>query len=364
MLEILVDPKFETLPIAVISSLSNYKYEEEVVLMWGTIYKINSFIYDERKQFWIINISLSDELGETKLKNMVDYIKHEIKQETDLGTLADLFFKMGEFERSKMYYLKFNSQLSKDDINKTRVFQGLYEIADVQGNYNISMENYGEAHKCFDQQLKLCQSLPSHHPQYGKCYENIANLYDIEGEKRSALVHYEKAYEIYIKSLPAYHPDTTKVEQAIENCRLPTRPFADIEGTSYYPHEREILFMLGSIFRIDHIDYDGENQLWIINMSLCSEDDFELKELFAYLKKDIGYEISMTTLCNVLLQMGDYDKAERIFLRMDHQEGLISVAELKGNFYLAIKHYDRSIEYYKQSLELRHKLLPQSHPDI
>ncbi|CAF4740697.1 unnamed protein product, partial [Rotaria sp. Silwood2] len=49
---------------------------------------------------------------------------------------------------------------------------------------------------------------------------------------------------------------------------------------------------------------------------------------------------------------------------MDHQEGLISVAELKGNFYLAIKHYDRSIEYYKQSLELRHKLLPQSHPDI
>ncbi|CAF1394013.1 unnamed protein product, partial [Rotaria sordida] len=82
------------------------------------------------------------------------------------------------------------------------------------------MGNYGEAHKCFDEQLKLCQSLPSHHPQCGKCYENIANLYDIEGEKPLALIHYEKAYEIYTQSLPAYHPDTTKVEQAIESLSL------------------------------------------------------------------------------------------------------------------------------------------------
>ncbi|CAF1570756.1 unnamed protein product [Didymodactylos carnosus] len=72
----------------------------------------------------------------------------------------------------------------------------------------------------------------------------------------------------------------------------------------------------------------------------------------------------MITLGNILLQMGEYDKGERIFLRMNHQEGLISVTELKGNFYLAMKQYIQAVVYYKQSLELRRKLLPESHPDI
>ena len=149
----------------------------------------------------------------------------------------------------------------------------------------------------------------------------------------------------------------------IDPC-LPTKPFADIEGISYYPKEREILFMLGSIFRINAIKHDDKDELWMININLCSEDDFELKELFAYLKKDIGGEASMITLGNILIQMGEYDKAQSIFLRMNHEEGLISVAELKGNFHLAMKQYQNAIEYYKKSLELRQKLLPVSHQDI
>jgi tetratricopeptide (TPR) repeat protein len=146
--------------------------------------------------------------------------------------------------------------------------------------------------------------------------------------------------------------------------RLPTKPFADIEGISYYPNEREILFMLGSIFRINNIVYDDHDALWVLNLSLCSEDDFELKELFAYLKKDIEKEICMATLGKILVRMGEYDKAERIFLRINHREGLIEVAEQKGNFYLAMKSYKCAIDYYEQALKLRRELFPVSHPDI
>ncbi|CAF4419914.1 unnamed protein product, partial [Adineta steineri] len=66
----------------------------------------------------------------------------------------------------------------------------------------------------------------------------------------------------------------------------------------------------------------------------------------------------------ILLQIGEYDKAERIFLQMDHEEGRISVAELKGNFYLAMKQYERDIDHYKQSLKLRQKALLAPHQDI
>ena len=98
--------------------------------------------------------------------------------------------------------------------------------------------------------------------------------------------------------------------------------------------------------------------MWILNLNLCSEDDFELKELFAYLKKDIGEETSMVTLGNILVQMGEYDKAERIFLQINHREGLIGVEEHKGNFYLALKSYQRAIDHYEQALKLRRDFFP------
>ncbi|CAF2764114.1 unnamed protein product [Rotaria sp. Silwood2] len=40
-----------------------------------------------------------------------------------------------------------------------------------------------------------------------------------------------------------------------------TKPFADISKYSEFPGEPEILFMLGSIFRLDNIEYSSDNQL-------------------------------------------------------------------------------------------------------
>ncbi|CAF1427833.1 unnamed protein product [Rotaria sp. Silwood1] len=725
MFEIRVEPKKVTLPYAHMREFSEYPKDEEVLFMMGTIFQVNDVVYSDSEKVWIIKLSLCRE-DDPRLKDMIDYLKYEIKDTADLITLADFFIKIGEYDMAKEYYRKYQNQLSIDDSNMKRIWQGLSNIADIQGNYFISMNDYSKAHECFNEQIDICRNLPSHHPQVGKCYANIANLYELQGNNNLALENYEKAYKIFTQSLPAYHPDITKVEQSIENLspqkkssketsnqstiskmieisedqseankiiemflivwldanvnktkqaeetykalrtsinylktfdnlqegetyiqsihrekiilivsggfgmeivprihdfeqvnciyvycgdkarheqwskdyskvksvitkrnqlveeiiedqkirnkiedtlpmsiltrtavakettakdiakemgsilwfqllidvllrmehsddakteliktwrenytgnsselniikdfeqkykqekavwwytrdsslyrilnkalreqsidmifsfrffltelsqhvsklyqnymeqirasdtigesihvyrgqviakeefeqmqnsiggfisinsffstsrnelkarsfamdssvteklrrilfkieidlRLPTKPFADIEGISYYPNEQEILFMLGSIFRINKIESDEKNKLSIINMNLCSEDDFELKELFAYLKKDIGEEASMITLGNILLQMGEYDKGERIFLRMNHQEGLINVAELKGNFYLAMKQYKQAIVYYEQSLELRRKLLPESHPDI
>ncbi|CAF4319511.1 unnamed protein product, partial [Rotaria sp. Silwood2] len=720
MFEILVEPEKVTLPYADISHFTGFNNNSELFFMIGTIFQVNDIHYSGSEKISIIKLSLCGE-DDPRLKDMIDYIKYEIKDTADLITLANFFIKIGKYDMAKEYYGKYQNQLSIDHSNMKHVWQGLSNIAHIQGNYFISMNDYSRAHKCFDEQMKICRNLPHHHPQVGKCYENIANLYELEGEKNLAVKNYEKAYKIFSQSLPAYHPDTTKVEQSIETLspekksnqlttlemteisedksdtniiiemflivwldanvnktkdneetykalrasinylktfdniqegetyiqsihrekiiliisggfgmeivgrihdfeqinsiyiycgdkalheewsknyskvraviterkhlieqitkdqkirnktedslpmsmltrtavakettakdiakemgsilwfqllidvllrmkhtddakielietwcknyignsseldiikefeqtyerekavwwytrdsslyrilnkalreqsidmifsfrffltelskqvsqlyqnsmqqlkashaiskpihvyrgqviakeefeqmqnsiggfisinsffstsrnelrarrfaiqssvteklrrilfkieidpRLPTKPFADIEGISYYPREQEILFMLGSIFRINDIESDEKNKLSIINMSLCSEDDFELKELFAYLKKDIGDEASMITLGNILLQMGEYDKGERIFRRMNHQEGLINVAELKGNFYLAMKKYQQAIVYCEQSLELRLKLLPESHPDI
>jgi len=77
--------------------------------------------------------------------------------------------------------------------------------------------NNEEAHKYFNEQLQICQHFLPNHPQYGKCYSNIANLYEIEKNNQLALEYYQKVLTIYNRSLSAYHPDTTRVENSIEN---------------------------------------------------------------------------------------------------------------------------------------------------
>ena len=88
-------------------------------------------------------------------------------------------------------------------------------------------------------------------------------------------------------------------------------PFASISDLSYFQSENEVLFMLGCIFRIEDVSFDQTMKFWIIKLSLSStQDDHNLKELFDYLKSEIGHETNFYSLGRILRKMGDYQHAE------------------------------------------------------
>jgi len=84
------------------------------------------------------------------------------------------------------------------------------------------------------------------------------------------------------------------------------KPFADISELSEFGGESEILFMLGSSFRLNNVGYDRDDQVWIIRMTLYSENEHDLKQLIMHMKKrfDIG-EPTLRTLGKILWEMGN-----------------------------------------------------------
>ncbi|CAM4828414.1 unnamed protein product [Rotaria magnacalcarata] len=54
-----------------------------------------------------------------------------------------------------------------------------------------------------------------------------------------------------------------------------TKPFANISPYSNFPDESEVLFTLGSIFRLISISA-GDDKLWVIRMELCTDDEHNL----------------------------------------------------------------------------------------
>ncbi|CAF1165088.1 unnamed protein product [Adineta ricciae] len=145
-----------------------------------------------------------------------------------------------------------------------------------------------------------------------------------------------------------------------------TKPFANIQSLSDYPDEEEVLFMIGSIFRLKSVLRSNDEDMWIVRMTLCSENDSSLQDVLRYMKQQLGEgETSLRTLGKVLWKMGDLDLAEFYLTRLlnnlppqdpvigDLYEELSEIAGLRKNFDKSIEYKNKALEYQKAK-----KLLP------
>ncbi|UJR29624.1 hypothetical protein I4U23_017172 [Adineta vaga] len=155
------------------------------------------------------------------------------------------------------------------------------------------------------------------------------------------------------------------------------KPFADINSYSAFPDEEEVLLMLGSIFRLENISMNEEG-IWIIQMTLCSDNDNQLKPIFDNLKKQYGDgETGLLAFGNRLHDMGKFDDADKYYHRLlnelspdDHQNiatcyhVLGIVAFDRGDYELSLEWYHKSLELKIRTFGLNDRLVGNSHNSI
>jgi len=137
-----------------------------------------------------------------------------------------------------------------------------------------------------------------------------------------------------------------------------TKPFADISKYSHFTNESEVLFMIGSIFRLESINCNDDH-VWIIQMSLCSDDEYDLQQVLLHMKQQIGNgETNLRTLGKVLCKMGKFDLAQKYFKRLlnelslsDHL--LCNLYEDLGELASQTGDYDMSVQWHQKSLEVK-----------
>ncbi|UJR06786.1 hypothetical protein I4U23_011073 [Adineta vaga] len=91
-------------------------------------------------------------------------------------------------------------------------------------------------------------------------------------------------------------------------------PFASIQKHSFLESEKEILFSMHTIFRIGDLkQIDNYDQLYEIELQLTSDNDKELCILTDWLSKDVQDEFGWKRLGNLLIKIGQFDKAEEFY---------------------------------------------------
>ncbi|CAF1319918.1 unnamed protein product [Adineta ricciae] len=155
-----------------------------------------------------------------------------------------------------------------------------------------------------------------------------------------------------------------------------TKPVADITSLSYFRAEQEVLIMLGSIFRLTDLHQD-ENEIWIGQMTLCSDNDHHLNQVFEFMKDEYGTgETDLLSFGHKLKDMGRFDDAGKYYRRLlnelpcDHKDvprcyhNLGNMAFQKGDYDSSLQWYNKSLEIWNRTLEANDPLLATSYNNI
>ncbi|CAF3699654.1 unnamed protein product [Adineta steineri] len=118
--------------------------------------------------------------------------------------------------------------------------------------------------------------------------------------------------------------------------------------------------MIGSIFRLNNINRN-DDQIWIIKMTLCNDDEHDLKQVLMYMKHQINSEeTNLRTLGKLLWKMGKLDLAEKYFNRLlqelpSNDPLVSSLYEDLGELASQTGNYDMSVQWHQKSLAIKNK---------
>ncbi|CAF4399206.1 unnamed protein product, partial [Rotaria socialis] len=134
------------------------------------------------------------------------------------------------------------------------------------------------------------------------------------------------------------------------------KPFADISPYSDYKDESEVLFMLGSIFRVKSANRSSNNKVWIIQMTLCSDNEHDLQQVLMEMKEQLGNEeTNLQTLGKLLWEMSKLDLAEKYFIHLLKQLPvndplLLSLYQDLGKLASQTGDLDKSMEWRRKAI--------------
>jgi len=139
--------------------------------------------------------------------------------------------------------------------------------------------------------------------------------------------------------------------------------FADISHISRYPDEEEILLSIGSIFRIESVDFDEIKQLYKIHLSLTQHEKLTVnKYIEQTFAKEVDSADQSVLFGKLLFDMGEYQFAIEYF-----KNRIYSLSDNNNHYratYLnnigvcyneigkkdeAVKHYKAASQFYKQT---------------
>ena len=145
------------------------------------------------------------------------------------------------------------------------------------------------------------------------------------------------------------------------NPSISSSTFLSLDNLSQFEQEREILFLMHSVFRIGKID-KLEERLWHVKLTLTDDNDGELSQHTQYFRDEIRQESGWNRMGVFMLRLGKLDKALEIYnstleVTCDGDKVLVDIERVvKGirtaSAWIGIGKYTSTVSNFEKSLQI------------
>jgi tetratricopeptide (TPR) repeat protein len=333
LFEIDADPQLDGVkPFANIATQSYFRNEEEVLMMLGSIFRLESVTEqddDGVRVVYIIRMTLySDNNHHSKLtyETTKQRICPCIKEQTYLLEFGTLLSKMGKFKEAEKYLHRLLDQLVSDHPAKVYIYHELGEAATGKGEYEISLQ---WLHKALEIRI---QTLPEDHEDIGHSYKCLGISFSNNADYKSALESYNKALAIWKRRNGDNHPQIAACFNNIAVVYQKTGLYA-----KSLEHHQKAHFILEKNYSTDHP---------YIAASLHNMGD-----VYCSLGQ---YSVALV----------HYERALHIFQKSlpSHHPHIAYTFGSIGLLYERSRQFDQSLCYFQKSVHIYQQVVPAMHP--
>jgi tetratricopeptide (TPR) repeat protein len=151
---------------------------------------------------------------------------------------------------------------------------------------------------------------------------------------------------------------------------ISSTPFADVSDVCHFQAEKEILFSMHSVFRIEKIkEINGNNRLWQVDLISTNDNDPQLYALTERIREEtLPNNKGWFRLSNFLFRVGEFDKAQQVceFLLAqtpdDHEKA--GIYHVLGWIKDEQRKYEEAITFYEKAIHIHEVILSPTDPDL
>ncbi|CAF1104769.1 unnamed protein product [Adineta steineri] len=140
------------------------------------------------------------------------------------------------------------------------------------------------------------------------------------------------------------------------------KPFGFIKSNNSFRQTEEVLFTLGSIFRLINIQQQSDG-MWTVQLTLCADNDDQLKEILKPFKTNDKHNHSnIVSFGDCLKKIGKLNDAEKFYLRLlnelpNNSQTIADCYYALGCIAMEKNMYDLSLKWHLRSLDIKLKIL-------
>jgi len=158
------------------------------------------------------------------------------------------------------------------------------------------------------------------------------------------------------------------IDHTIFNEKTPFALLKDIDM-----NKDEICFNMSTVFCIESVEQtiNDTTVIWFVKLKLINDDDQRLRPLITLARSDEIYANPSLCLSKVLINMGEYKRAEKVLVDLLQDTSFRSQPHRRvhahhglGAVYTCMNEYGKAFDHYQQSLQTSLIYLQPDHPDL